>query len=154
MGSKKIKFISIDDTGTPPVMPKDAVKFKNAARIFAKTLLDHPVSGRVCHLRHRRTGKYPQRSRWLADAQLHQRPVCRARQDFRRDHARTITARGGQPTHGCHPGCRSSVRKFTTTRTASTHLGFEYEPSGLGADCCIEDLDDIAEATTSWTTSA
>lgn len=45
MGSKKVKFISIDDTGTPPVMPKDAAKFKEAAKIFAKTLLDHPVSG-------------------------------------------------------------------------------------------------------------
>ena len=45
MGAKRIKFISIDDAGTPPVMPKDVAKFKAAGRIFAKTLLDHPVSG-------------------------------------------------------------------------------------------------------------
>lgn len=33
--------------------------------------------------------------------------------------------------------------------------GFEYETIwGLGANCCIEDLDDIVRLSTSWTTSA
>ncbi|MBC7964195.1 MAG: aldehyde ferredoxin oxidoreductase, partial [Steroidobacteraceae bacterium] len=45
MGSKKIKFISIDDQGAPKVPIADPEKFKTAARVFAKALMDHPVSG-------------------------------------------------------------------------------------------------------------
>ena len=45
MGSKKIKYITIDDTGGPGITIADPEKFKQQARIFAKALLDHPVSG-------------------------------------------------------------------------------------------------------------
>jgi len=60
----------------------------------------------------------------------------------------TITARGGQPTHGCHPGCQIQCSQIYNDKDGKyLTSGFEYETIwGLGADCCIEDLDDIAEA--------
>ena len=45
MGSKKIKYITIDDTGGPGITIADPEKFKTQARILAKALLDHPVTG-------------------------------------------------------------------------------------------------------------
>ncbi|MBE0585615.1 MAG: aldehyde ferredoxin oxidoreductase C-terminal domain-containing protein, partial [Desulfofustis sp.] len=59
-----------------------------------------------------------------------------------------IQERGGKPKHGCHPGCviqcsqiyNDKNKKFKTA-------GFEYESIwAMGADCCVDDLDDIAEA--------
>jgi aldehyde:ferredoxin oxidoreductase len=45
MGSKKVKYITIDNTGGPGVTIADPEKFKTQARIFAKAMLDHPVTG-------------------------------------------------------------------------------------------------------------
>src|SRR6266540_3223548 len=45
MGSKRVKCITIDDTGGPGAEIADPEKFKAAARAFAKAILEHPVSG-------------------------------------------------------------------------------------------------------------
>ncbi|RYD01581.1 hypothetical protein N752_28820 [Desulforamulus aquiferis] len=45
MSSKKIKYITIDDQGGPGVPITDKNKFMDAARIFAKGLKEHPVTG-------------------------------------------------------------------------------------------------------------
>jgi aldehyde:ferredoxin oxidoreductase len=47
MGSKRIKYIAMDDSDTPPLMPWDAAGFTESARHFALALLDHPYSGRI-----------------------------------------------------------------------------------------------------------
>ena len=60
----------------------------------------------------------------------------------------TIVKRGGKPKHGCHAGCIIQCSQVYTDK-AGNYLtsGFEYETIwGLGADCCIDNLDDIAEA--------
>lgn len=149
MGSKKIKFISIDDTGTPPVMPKEAAKFKEAARIFAKTLLDHPVSGQglpkygtnVLVNILNEAGGLPTRNFTAGRFEAHDKISGETMHD-------TIVARGGQPTHGCHPGCQIQCSQIYNDKEGKyVTSGFEYETIwGMGADCCIEDLDDIAEA--------
>jgi aldehyde:ferredoxin oxidoreductase len=149
MGSKKIKFISIDDAGTPPVMPKNAAQFKDAARIFAQTLLDHPVSGQglptygtnVLVNILNEAGGLPTRNFTSGQFAAHDKISGETM------HA-TITARGGMPTHGCHPGCQIQCSQIYNDKDGKyLTSGFEYETIwGLGADCCIEDLDDIAEA--------
>lgn len=149
MGSKKIKFISIDDTGTPPVMPKEAAKFKDAARIFAKTLLDHPVSGQglpkygtnVLVNILNEAGGLPTRNFTAGRFAAHDKISGETMHD-------TIVSRGGQPTHGCHPGCQIQCSQIYNDKEGKyVTSGFEYETIwGMGADCCIEDLDDIAEA--------
>jgi aldehyde:ferredoxin oxidoreductase len=149
MGSKKIKFISIDETGVPPVMPKDAVKFKNAARIFAKTLLDHPVSGQglptygtaiLVNILNE-AGGLPTRNFTSGQFAGHDKISGETMHD-------TIVKRGGMPTHGCHPGCQIQCSQIYNDKDGKyVTSGFEYETIwGMGADCCIDNLDDIAEA--------
>jgi aldehyde:ferredoxin oxidoreductase len=60
----------------------------------------------------------------------------------------TIVARGGTPTHGCHAGCQIQCSQVYNDKDGKyLTSGFEYETIwGLGANCCIEDLDDIAQA--------
>jgi aldehyde:ferredoxin oxidoreductase len=149
MGAKGVKFISIDDTGTPPVMPKNAAKFKDAARVFAQTLLDHPVSGQglptygtnVLVNILNEAGGLPTRNFTSGQFAAHDKISGETM------HA-TITARGGIPTHGCHPGCQIQCSQIYNDKDGKyLTSGFEYETIwGLGADCCIEDLDDIATA--------
>ena len=149
MGSKKIKFISIDETGVPPVMPKDAAKFKEASRIFAKTLLDHPVSGQglptygtdVLVNILNEAGGLPTRNFTSGQFAAHDKISGETMHD-------TIVKRGGVPTHGCHPGCQIQCSQIYNDKDGKyLTSGFEYETIwGLGADCCIEDLDDIATA--------
>jgi len=149
MGSKKIKFISIDETGVPPVMPKDAAKFKEASRIFAKTLLDHPVSGQglptygtdVLVNILNEAGGLPTRNFTSGQYAAHDKISGETMHD-------TIVKRGGQPTHACHPGCQIQCSQIYNDKDGKyLTSGFEYETIwGLGADCCIEDLDDIAMA--------
>ncbi|MDO8989827.1 MAG: aldehyde ferredoxin oxidoreductase C-terminal domain-containing protein [Sideroxyarcus sp.] len=149
MGSKKIKFISIDETGVPPVMPKDAAKFKEASRIFAKTLLDHPVSGQglptygtdVLVNILNEAGGLPTRNFTSGQYEAHDKISGETMHD-------TITKRGGVPTHACHPGCQIQCSQIYNDKDGKyLTSGFEYETIwGLGANCCIDDLDDIAMA--------
>jgi aldehyde:ferredoxin oxidoreductase len=149
MGSKKLKFISIDDAGAPGVKVADPEKFKVAARTFAKALLDHPVSGEglptygtnVLVNILNEAGGLPTRNFTTGQFHAHDNISGETMHE-------TITARGGKPKHGCHAGCiiqcsqvyHSNEGKYVTS-------GFEYETIwGLGADCCVENLDEIALA--------
>jgi aldehyde:ferredoxin oxidoreductase len=149
MGSKRLKFISIDDTGTPPVMPKDMARFKEASRIFAQTLLDHPVSGQglpkygtdvLVNILHE-AGGLPTRNFTSGQFDGHNAISGETMHD-------TIVARGGMPTHPCHPGCQIQCSQVYNDKDGKyLTSGFEYETIwGMGADCCIDNLDDIATA--------
>lgn len=149
LGSKRVKFISIDDSGTPPVMPKNAAKFKEAARVFAQTLLDHPVSGQglptygtnVLVNILNEAGGLPTRNFTSGQFAGHDKISGETMHDI-------IVQRGGTPTHGCHPGCQIQCSQIYHGKDGKyLTSGFEYETIwGMGADCCIDDLDDIAEA--------
>ncbi|HTY03463.1 MAG TPA: aldehyde ferredoxin oxidoreductase C-terminal domain-containing protein [Rhodocyclaceae bacterium] len=149
MGSKRVKFISIDETGVPPVMAKDAAKFKEASKVFAQTLLDHPVSGQglpkygtdvLVNILHE-AGGLPTRNFTSGQFAAHNNISGETMHD-------TIVARGGMPTHACHPGCQIQCSQVYNDKDGKyLTSGFEYETIwGMGADCCIEDLDDIAMA--------
>jgi aldehyde:ferredoxin oxidoreductase len=60
----------------------------------------------------------------------------------------TIAARGGKTKHGCHAGCIIQCSQVYNDKDGKyLTSGFEYETIwGLGADCCVDDLDDIAMA--------
>src|SRR6185369_8583400 len=149
MGSKKIKFISIDDAGAPKVIIADPEKFKVAARTFAKALMDHPVSGEGLPTygtnvlvnilneagglptRNFKVGRFDGADK-ISGETMHE----------------TIVARGGKPKHGCHAGCIIQCSQVYNDKDGKyLTSGFEYETIwGLGADCCIDNLDDIARA--------
>ena len=149
MGSKQIKFISIDDKNAPGVKIADPEKFKVAARTFAKALLEHPVSGEglptygtnVLVNILNEAGGLPTRNFTTGQFEGHDKISGETMHD-------TIAARGGKVKHGCHAGCIIQCSQVYNDKDGKyVTSGFEYETIwGLGADCCIDNLDDIALA--------
>jgi aldehyde:ferredoxin oxidoreductase len=149
MGSKKIKFISIDDTDAPGVTIADPVKFREAARTFAKTMLEHPVSGEglptygtnVLVNVLNEAGGLPTKNFRYGQFEGHDKISGETMHD-------TIDARGGKTKHGCHSGCIIQCsQEYVDDKGQYLTSGFEYETIwGLGANCCIDVLDDIAKA--------
>ncbi len=149
MGSKKIKYITIDETGSRPVTISDPQNFKSAARILAKGLLDHPVSGQglptygtnlLVNLLNE-AGGLPTRNFTSGQCATHDKFSGETMHDV-------IVARGGKPKHGCHAGCIIQCSQVYVDEEAKyITSGFEYETIwGLGANCSVECLDDIAVA--------
>jgi aldehyde:ferredoxin oxidoreductase len=62
--------------------------------------------------------------------------------------ADTITERGGRVKHNCHPGCVIQCSQvYNDADGKRLTSGFEYESIwAMGADCCVDNLDHIAEA--------
>ena len=149
MGSKKIKYITVDATDAPGVTIADPEKFKLASRVFAKTILDHPVAGEglatygtnVLVNILNEAGGLPTRNFTYGQFEAHDNISGETMHD-------TIVARGGKTKHGCHAGCIMQCSQVYNDKDGKyLTSGFEYETIwGLGANCCIEILDDIAEA--------
>lgn len=149
MGSKRVKFIAIDATGMGQVKPLDPAAFKAASAVFQKALLDHPVSGKGLHTYGtailvnviNEVGGLPTRNFTAGQYEAHDKISGEHMYD-------NIVARGGEPTHPCSPGCVIQCSQVYHDK-AGKYLtsGFEYETIwAFGADCCIDDLDVIAEA--------
>ena len=149
MGSKRIKFISIDEKDAPGVKIADPETFKTASRTFAKALLDHPVSGEglatygtnVLVNILNEAGGLPTQNFRVGEWDKHDKISGETMHD-------TILARGGKVKHGCHSGCIIQCSQVYNDKDGKyVTSGFEYETIwGLGADCLIEDLDQIARA--------
>jgi aldehyde:ferredoxin oxidoreductase len=149
MGSKKLKFITIDDKGGPGVKIAEPDKFKVAARTFAQALINHPVSGQglptfgtniLVNILNE-AGGLPTRNFTAGQYEFHDSISGEAMHDL-------IVARGGKPKHGCHAGCIIQCSQVYPDKEGKyLTSGFEYETIwGMGADCCVNDLDDIATA--------
>lgn len=147
MGSKKIKCITVDGTGAGKVEIADPEKFKKAARVFAKALLDHPVTGQglptygtniLVNILHE-AGGLPTKNFRYGEWEHHDKVSGETMHDI-------IVSRNGHPKHGCHAGCLIQCSQVYNDKDGNyLTSGFEYETIwGLGADCLIEDLDDIA----------
>jgi aldehyde:ferredoxin oxidoreductase len=149
MGSKRIKFISVDDAGGPGITIADQPRFKAAAKKFAATLINHPVSGQglptfgtaVLVNILNEAGGLPTRNFTQGQFAQHENFSGETIHD-------TIVARKGKPKHGCHQGCVIQCSQVYNDKDGNyLTSGFEYETVwGLGANCCIVDLDDIATA--------
>lgn len=147
MGSKKIKCITIDDTGAGKVPIADPDKFRAAAKIFAKSLLDHPVSGEGLPIYGtnilinilNEAGGLPTKNFRYGQCDHHEKISGETMHE-------TIVSRGGKHKHGCHAGCIIQCSQVYVDGTgAYITSGFEYETIwGLGANAMIEDLDNIA----------
>ena len=147
MGAKKIKCITVDGTGAGKVDIADPDKFKAAARVFAKALLDHPVSGQglptygtniLVNILHE-AGGLPTKNFRYGQYEHHDKISGETMHE-------TIVGRKGHPKHGCHAGCLIQCSQVYNDKDGNyLTSGFEYETIwGLGADCLIQDLDDIA----------
>ncbi|MCM2358366.1 MAG: aldehyde ferredoxin oxidoreductase [Geobacteraceae bacterium] len=149
MGSKRIKFIAIDDSGAAGITLADPEKFKAAARTFARALIEHPATGEglptfgtaeMVNIVNA-AGGLPTRNFTYGRFEKHENISGETLRD-------TIIARGGSPKHGCQPGCIIQCSQVYNDKDGKyVTSGFEYETiEMLGANACIGDLDVIARA--------
>lgn len=147
MGSKKIKFITIDPKdGKVQIANPD--KFKEANRTFAKALVDHPVSQALGQYGTNvltniinESGGFPTKNFTSGQFEGHESISGETMHD-------TILQRGGKIKHNCHAGCVIQCSQvYNDENKEKLTSGFEYESIwAMGADCCVENLDDIAKA--------
>jgi len=149
LGSKKVKAVVIDDTGSMAVPIAEPEKFKAAAKVFAKALMDHPVSGQALAAYGtdvlvniiNEAGGFPARN--FTNGRIdHNDNISGETMNA------NITERGGEGkvSHDCHAGCIMKCSQWYTDKQGKyITSGFEYETIwGLGADAGIQSLDDIA----------
>jgi aldehyde:ferredoxin oxidoreductase len=149
MASKKIKYITIDDTDGPGVTVQDKEKFKAASKVFVNALREHPVTGggltkygtNVLVNILNEAGGLPTKNFRTGRFEGAQKISGEAMYDY-------ITAREGKPSHNCHAGCVINCSQvFTDKEGKYVTSGFEYETIwGFGALCEVDDLDIIAKA--------
>ncbi len=147
MGSKGIKVILLDGTGTSMRKPKDPEAFKAANKAYAEGLKKHPVTGQglpaygtnvltniineagAYPTRNFSTGQFADAAKLSGEAQ-----------------AELETKRGGLATHGCHLGC---VIKCSGTYVDKDGKFLTKQPEyetvwAHGGNCGISDLDTVA----------
>jgi aldehyde:ferredoxin oxidoreductase len=149
MGSKKVKLISIDDTGCKGITLADPEKFRTAAKIFSTSIVNQPG---IAH------GMKPFGTAMLINAinEAGALPAYNFRNGQYPNHEKvsgetmreTILARGGEPSHGCAPGCAIQCSQvYVDEDKQFVTSGLEYETiSLLGPGCDIDNLDQIAAA--------
>lgn len=147
MGSKGVKFISIDPQGGK-VEIADIDKFRAANKAFVKALVDHPVSQalgtygtNVLVNIINESGGLPTRNFTSGQFEGHEQISGETMHDLMKD-------RGGKVKHNCHKGCVIQCSQiYNDVNNEYKTSGFEYESIwALGADCAIDNLDHIAEA--------
>lgn len=147
MGSKRIKFISIDDNDGAGIEIKDKDEFDDAAKIFNKGLLTHPVSGQALPKYGtdvlvnilNEAGGLPTKNNRFGQFDEAEKISGETMYD-------TIVKRKGDPTHGCHVGCVIRCSQTYNDKNGDyITSGFEYETIwAFGAGCTVNDLDVIA----------
>jgi aldehyde:ferredoxin oxidoreductase len=147
MGSKRIKFISVAPTAEK-LKIADPDAFKAANRTFVKALVDNPISKALAQYGTNvltniinESGGLPTRNFTGGQFEGHEAISGETMHD-------TIVARGGKPKHNCHPGCVIQCSQiYADLKGEYKTSGFEYETIwALGADCCIDNLDHLADA--------
>ncbi|WP_028585541.1 aldehyde ferredoxin oxidoreductase family protein [Desulfogranum mediterraneum] len=147
MGSKRIKYISIVPTDKK-VAIADPEAFKAANRTFAKALVDNPISQALGQYGTNvlvniinEAGALPTRNFTTGQFEGHEEISGETMYD-------TIVERGGKPKHNCHAGCVINCSQvYNGPDKEYRTSGFEYESIwAMGADCCVDNLDYIAQA--------
>ncbi len=148
MGSKKIKCITVDAESYKETTIANPEKFKAANRIFAKSLLDNPVSGQALPAFGtnvlinilNESGGLPSRNFRSGNSENAEDISGETMADI-------IKSRNGKTTHGCQAGCVIQCSQVYNDKEGNyLTSGFEYETIwALGAHAGIKDLDMIAK---------
>ncbi len=148
MGSKGVKAIIVDDSGTPSVPVGDSQEFSKYNKMWVKTVLDDPNTGRGM----------PAHGSAAAVPIISQEGAFPTR-NFRygqfdgasnisgKTMRRIIKERGGKPTLPCSPGCVTRCHRTYVDKDGNyLGKGPEYETVwAFGANLEIDDLDAIVE---------
>jgi aldehyde:ferredoxin oxidoreductase len=147
MGSKGIKAIVADDSGTKMVSFVNETAFRAGAKKLANALLTHPVTSQALPAYGtdvlvnilNEAGGLPTRN--FSSGRFEG-----ANNIGGESLAATIHERGGKTGHGCSPGCIIRCSQIYKDKQGEVITGgFEYESCwSLGAHLGIDNLDDIA----------
>lgn len=148
MGSKNLKAIVADDTGTVAVKPADKETLTDAVKAFSKMILDHSLTGQelprfgtngVANVINE-VGAYPTRNFSKGQFDGVSKICGETMYDI-------ITERNAKPTHRCMTGCLVQCSNTYNNKNGEEITGgFEYETIwAFGANCGIADLDVLAE---------
>jgi aldehyde:ferredoxin oxidoreductase len=148
MGAKGVKVIVVSDVGAERRTPKNPEKFREANKKFAEGLKKHPVTGEglpaygtnVLTNVINEAGAYPTKNFMWGRFDTCQKISGETQ-------AQTETSRGGLATHGCHRGCVIQCSGIYVDKDGHyVTKQPEYETVwALGGNCCIDDLDVIAQ---------
>jgi aldehyde:ferredoxin oxidoreductase len=148
MGSKGVKVIVVSEVGTERRTPKNPDKFREANKVFAAGLKKHPVTGEglpaygtnVLTNVINEAGAYPTKNFMWGRFDTCQKISGETQ-------AQLETSRGSSATHGCHRGCVIQCSgTFVDKDGHYVTKQVEYETVwALGGNCCIDDLDVIAQ---------
>jgi aldehyde:ferredoxin oxidoreductase len=147
MGSKKLKALVVDDSGADPIPLAEPEKFKEAARRWAKYVMDHPVSGQALAAYGTAVLINIVNEAGALPTQNFRGGRFEFAEDISGEHmVELIKARGGKTKEGCHPGCVIQCSQtFHDKEGKYLTSGFEYETIwALGANTLIRHLDEIA----------
>jgi len=148
MGSKGLKVIVIDDTGTRNRSAKDAQKFNSANKVWVQGLKGHGATGGLlpnfgtagCAELFNEAGAYPAHN-FSTGTFAGISKISGQRM------AELENERGGSATHGCHKGCVircSGIYCDEQGKYVSKQP--EYETAwAFGGHCGIDDLEAIVE---------
>ena len=147
MGSKGIKAIVVDASGTEKVPLSDPEAFKVANKRWVEILRGHPVTSQglpafgtaiLVNIVNEAGGLPTKNFRYGRFE--HAQEISGERM------AELIEQRGGKTKHACHPGCIINCSNVYHDKDGKyLTSGFEYETIwALGANTTIKDLDDIA----------
>ncbi len=148
MGSKGLKAIVVDDTGAAGVPVANKELFDQGRKKLAKALTTHDVTSKTLPSYGtaalinvmNEAGGLPTRNfssgRFEGADKISGETI-----------AEVTTSRGGKMGHPCHPGCIIKCSNIINKADGSYHVApLEYESDwALGANCGIDNLDDIAE---------
>jgi aldehyde:ferredoxin oxidoreductase len=148
MGAKGVKVIVISEAGAERRTPKNPEKFQEANKKFTEGLKKHSVTGEglpaygtnVLTNIINEAGAYPTKNFMWGRFDTCQKISGETE-------AQTETSRGGLATHGCHRGCVIQCSGIFVDKDGHyVTKQPEYETVwALGGNCCIDDLDVIAQ---------
>jgi aldehyde:ferredoxin oxidoreductase len=147
MGSKNLKALVIDDTGTNPVEAKDKAKFREAMGALSKAILADPlgpgfrdIGTPVLVMMINSFGCFPTKNYSLGQFEGAEKISGEYMAELMKKRP------NAQPSHRCMDGCIVSCSNvFTDEKGEVIVSGLEYETIGLmGSNCMIDDLDSIA----------
>ena len=147
LGSKRIKFIAIDTTEASLTIA-DPEAFREANKRFTQALANNPISQALGQYGTNvlvniinEAGALPTRNFTRGQFDGHEAISGETMHDL-------IVEREGKPKHNCHKGCVIQCSQiFNSADKRYLTSGFEYESIwAMGADCCVDNLDRIAEA--------
>jgi aldehyde:ferredoxin oxidoreductase len=147
MGSKNLKALIIDDTGSKGVQVSDAARLKEAAADLTKGILSHPLMEGLKQLGTpllvmmiNSAGCLPTRNYSMGQFE--------GAEKISGEFMAEIMGKrpNSQSVHRCMAGCIISCSNVYTDEAGNEIVsGLEYETLGLvGSNCLINNLDDIA----------